>query len=397
MGNERKYEGVRAASASSIEIDFYYAGKRRKEYVKLEPTPANLRRAFNHRAAILKEIESGTFDYLAVFPNSKQAKQYVGEKQVSAAGLTLATYLGTWLDEMEKRVKSSTWDDYRKIVNNTIIPKIGSTLLVDMSVAKAKSLVKDMECSNKRIGNILSVLRSALDEAVIDEYIEVNPIADWTYQNVEAPKKVSDVDPFTKEEQALILEACTGQYHNLVKFAFWTGLRTSELVALDWSDIDWVRGVIHVTRAMTQCSDDPEDTKTDAGRREVKLLAPAMEALLDQRKYTFEKDQEIFQNPRTLGRWSGDQTLRKGYWIPAVEKAGVRYRRQYQTRHTYASMMLSAGEHPMWVAKQMGHSDWTMIGRIYGKWMPDAAPDAGNKAEALFGTNLAVPTVSGEN
>lgn len=47
-------------------------------------------------------------------------------------------------------------------------------------------------------------------------------------------------------------------------------------------------------------------------------------------------------------------------------------------------MMLSAGEHPMWVANQMGHADWTMIAKIYGKWMPDASPDAGSKAEAIF-------------
>ena len=37
-----------------------------------------------------------------------------------------------------------------------------------------------------------------------------------------------------------------------------------------------------------------------------------------------------------------------------------------------------------WLAKQMGDSDWTMIAKIYGKWMPEAAPDAGARAEATF-------------
>jgi len=49
-------------------------------------------------------------------------------------------------------------------------------------------------------------------------------------------------------------------------------------------------------------------------------------------------------------------------------------------------MMLSAGEHPMWVAQQMGHADWTMIAKRYGKWMPSANPDAGSKAETVFGS-----------
>lgn len=71
-------------------------------------------------------------------------------------------------------------------------------------------------------------------------------------------------------------------------------------------------------------------------------------------------------------------------WVPAMKKAGVRYRRPHQTRHTYASMMLSAGEHPMWVAKQMGHTDWTMIARVYGRWMPAADENVGGKAELLW-------------
>jgi len=38
----------------------------------------------------------------------------------------------------------------------------------------------------------------------------------------------------------------------------------------------------------------------------------------------------------------------------------------------------------MWVVKQMGHSDWTMIARVYGRWMPSADAAAGSKAECLW-------------
>ncbi|VVD71711.1 integrase [Pandoraea aquatica] len=50
-------------------------------------------------------------------------------------------------------------------------------------------------------------------------------------------------------------------------------------------------------------------------------------------------------------------------------------------------MMLSAGEHPMWVAKQMGHADWTMIAPVYGRWMPTADLKAGDKAVEKFAKN----------
>lgn len=165
-------------------------------------------------------------------------------------------------------------------------------------------------------------------------------------------------------------------------------MRTSELVALEWADIDWLRGEVHVSRAMTQAAKGKaEVTKTISGKRSIKLLAPALAALTAQKALTFLAGIEVFQNPRTGERWAGDGPIRKTMWAPALKKAGVRYRRPYQTRHTYASMMLSAAEHPMWVAKQMGHSDWTMIARVYGRWMPSADSSAGDKAERLWTDN----------
>jgi integrase len=119
----------------------------------------------------------------------------------------------------------------------------------------------------------------------------------------------------------------------------------------------------------------------------LKPLGPALDALQAQKPHAFMKGGVVFENPRTGEAWKGDQPIRYGVWVPAIRKAGVRYRRPYQTRHTYASMMLSAGESPMWVAQQMGHSDWTMIARIYGRWVPEAAPDAGQKAVKIFAAN----------
>src|SRR5207244_10993323 len=39
----------------------------------------------------------------------------------------------------------------------------------------------------------------------------------------------------------------------------------------------------------------------------------------------------------------------------------------YQMGHTYASMILSAGENPAWIARRMGHADWGMLRRIYAR------------------------------
>lgn len=56
-------------------------------------------------------------------------------------------------------------------------------------------------------------------------------------------------------------------------------------------------------------------------------------------------------------------------WDAAIRKAGLRHRKAYQSRHTYACWSLSAGANPNFVASQMGHADAQMVYRIYGTWM----------------------------
>lgn len=377
--------GVRAVSDTSIEITFMYRGVRCRERITLKPTATNLKKAEQHKAAIEHAISIGTFDYSVTFPGSTRAAKFVPE----ASRETVNGFLTRWLEAKEKHVASSTFDGYRKLVTLRLIPALGDTMLVDLKRKAVRDWLDTLEVSNKTLSNIQSCLRSALNDATEEELIELNPLAGWTYSRKAAPAKEDDVDPFSPEEQQAVLGALSGQARNMMQFALWTGLRTSELVALDWGDIDWLREEVMVSRAMTQAGKGKaESTKTAAGRRSVKLLRPAMEALKAQKSHTFLADAEVFQNPRTLERWAGDGPIRKTMWVPAMKKAGVRYRRPYQTRHTYASMMLSAGEHPMWVAKQMGHTDWTMIARVYGRWMPAADIAAGSKAESLWRVNI---------
>lgn len=385
MGGEQQRVGVCAGSKTTIQIDFEYRGIRCRERFKIVPTAANLKRAEQQRFAILEAIERGTFDYAEAFPDSPRRFQFA---ERAGGGIRLDDYLTGWLERRKRHLKSSTWDDYRKIVASPLCSVFGHIFLADMKRSVVRDWAEGQECGNKRLSNVQSVLRAALQDAVDDELIEVNPLYGWTYARKEAPKPVDDVDPFTIDEQAAILEHCRDpQHRNLFQFAFWSGLRTSELVALEWGDIDWIRGIVRVSRAKTQAGVSVEGTKTRRGTRDVKLLSPAREALERQKVHSFLAGGRVFLNPLTGGPWEGDQPIRRTAWQPALRAALVRYRRPYQTRHTFASMMLTAGESPVWVAAQMGHSDLMMIARTYGRWIPDASPEVGEKAVGLFGGN----------
>lgn len=392
MGRDGR--GVRAASENSIEITFQYRGQRCRERIPLKPTPANLKRAAQHRAAIQEAIIRDVFDYAATFPQSANAARFA---TLPGQVKTVEDFLDGWVEAKRKHLKKSTWDGYRKIVKNVLIPHHGAKMLADWKRRDFRDLFDGMQVTNKRFANILSVARASLYDAVDDELIEINPLHGWSYQRPDAPKTEDDVDPFTADEQAAILAATDPLMANHIQFAFWTGLRSSEQIALDWSDWDQKRGVIVVRKALTTAAKgEVEDTKTRAGRREVKVLGPALAALIGQKQQTYLANGPIFVNNRTRARWTGDQQIRDE-WERVLRRARLRYRRPYQTRHTYASMMLSAGEHPMWVAGQMGHSDWTMIARVYGRWMPSANLDAGLKAEIMFSKEGAAVAKSGSS
>jgi len=225
-----------------------------------------------------------------------------------------------------------------------------------------------------------------LDDAVEDEFLDANPLAGKKMRRKgdTRPKK-DEIDPFSAEECAAIFEVARDQERNFTQFAFWTGLRSSELSALDWGDVDWRGKRIFVQCALTRHSKEPETPKTAAGERYIKLLPPALQALKAQKAHTFMAGEEIFQNPHTGKRWTGDVVIRQRMWKRILLRAGVRYRYPYQMRHTYASVMLQAGESVIWVAQQMGHTDWTFTARTYSRRVSLDASEAVSLAAEKWG------------
>ncbi|WP_405240893.1 MULTISPECIES: site-specific integrase [Lentisalinibacter] len=182
------------------------------------------------------------------------------------------------------------------------------------------------------------------------------------------PVIAREADPFSQEEVNRILSALNSrskQVASYFAFAFGSGLRTSELLALTWGDIDTASRRVFVNKALVR--DRLKAPKTSAGRRIVEFHEPALQLLdVDSHKTP---DTRVFVDPRTGGPWKNDKAIRKLYWYPALRETGVRRRNPYQTRHTFASMRLMEGANPLYVAQQMGHKDWGMIRNVYGKYI----------------------------
>ncbi|ARB93024.1 site-specific integrase [Legionella longbeachae] len=361
-------------TGQAIRIIFSYRGVQCRETLKLEPTKANLKYAERLRGEIINAISLGTFNYADYFPNSTRARLF-GHAIIKA---TTGEMLKDYMMIAEKTLEASTYNGYRKVCEAHIYPIFGHIPIRELSPLIIRNWITGLSVTVKTVRNILTPLRNMLDQALNDGVIERNPLDKLVLSKL-INKKTSqsnwEVDPFDQDEIKAILNEATGQARNLFQFAFFAGLRTSELIALEWDDIDWFKGLIRVSRAVVLKQE--KGTKTKSGARDVLLLPPALEALKNQKSFTFLEGKRVFYNPRTNTPWETDGQIRKTCWTHILRKAGVRYRNPYQTRHTYASMMLSAGENPLWVATQMGHKDTEMIIKHYGRWIPDKSTVAG--------------------
>ena len=351
----------------SIQIDFYYLGVRCRETLKLQPTKQNLLFADRLKATILHEIAIGTFKYSNHFSDSKNIA--LGSK---ISNKTVTQALDEFMQSSRRRLEKSTLRDYHSAVEFHLKPQFGNKRIVDVIATDIKMWIGGLTISAKRINNILIPLRTVFEDAYADGLIDRNPVSRIRNLSV----RTEEPHPFTPNEIELILKELPEQGKNLIQFAVWTGLRTSELIALEWGDIDWNLNIIRVRRATVNKHTKPP--KTDSGERDVMLFPPALDALKSQKKFTFLQGIQVFHNPRTNKPWESDGPIRKTLWQPALKRAGVVYRNPYQTRHTYASTLLSSGGNPLWVAQQMGHKDWGMIRKRYGRYISQVDISAGS-------------------
>jgi len=82
-----------------------------------------------------------------------------------------------------------------------------------------------------------------------------------------------------------------------------------------------------------------KQTKTKVGNRDVILLPSVMDALKDQKQYSFVGGAFVFVRPQDHGSFIDYEHLERP-WKHILKHAKVRYRKPYQTRHTYVNQLL---------------------------------------------------------
>ena len=350
---------------NSIRIKFTLNGKQERKTLiindqPLTPTPANLKYAQRLAAEIREKIRLGQFSMTEYFPAS-------GDTQ---AQTTVGGQLDNWLKT--QRIEESTRAGYasgvkfwKRFVGNKSLRALKTSDILTAIASRP-------DLTGKTINNYVQVLREAVELAVNDGDLKDSPVA----KIQPAKHQKAPPDPFTRIEADKILADLAakhpGQAANFVDFWMWTGMRTSEIFGLRWANVDLDSGTALVAEAVVR-GIQKDNTKTNTVRT-VKINSVALAAITRQKQHTYLVGDFVFNDPRYGTPWVDERAFRRSYWTPTLKRLGIRYRRPYNMRHTYATVMLMAGMNHSFCAKQLGHSI-EMFQRTYSKWIDGQQDD----------------------
>jgi integrase len=366
-----------------VRVYFRYLGELCREPFNGAATPANIAQAERLVGVIEYEIKAGTFNYARHFPNSPKVKTN-----------TLGHYMDLWLEIKRNEMAPSGFRTYKSKVETHIRPRWGDEQAdaidhLHLQEWVHKTLMPNLH--NRTVREVVSLVKQ-----IFTLYRARNRSAHDPTEGITIRQPDPDeVDPFDREEIDAILSTPTDKIQelHLAQFMIWTGPRVSEAIALAWEDVDLKAGTVRFRRG--QVRGVYKVTKNRRSNREVRLLKPALQALMAQVIHTqrakpvevevLDRDNKtrkrqtlhfVFHCSSTGAAYSSSDVLLKGFWRPHLAAAEVRYRGPNNCRHTYASQLLTTGAVTLqWLKDQMGHTTIAMLERHYGKYISKDGPD----------------------
>lgn len=358
---------IESTSRKSLRISFTYKGVECREVLKIDPSAQNIKYAERLRSQILLEIEKGVFDYAQTFPKSKRLHLF---GKTVRKNLTVGKALADYLETKAKTDRASSVAGYVKAAS--YFSKLSVLPIQELTSRHIRDWVREQTTAPKTIRNRLSVLRGAVNQAIADGLITTDP---FVLVKVDAlvgknKPKSFEVSPFSMAEIKSIVDKAEPPLAYNIQLAFFTGLRTGELLGLRWQDVDLEGGWISVSGSVVQGGFE-DDLKTATSNRRIKMLPLAKDALLKIREFNriLEREPEFVCMTQFGKRYSSDKSWNSS-WRHVFDKLpDVAYRNPYQTRHTFASLLLMQGEPVTWVADQLGHKNLQMVIMRYGRWV----------------------------
>ena len=309
----------------------------------------------------------------------------------SAQGPTLRAYATKWLDDGAAARKASTQRFYTFNLHLHVFPVLGDMPVSALTRATCRDLMTACRTKGLKLASLRGVNRSlsaVLSQAVEDAILPANPAFRMGKHLRAGDELPTEIKPLTRDEVQTLLgtaDHVDPDYAPLFLCAVRTGMRLGELVALQWSDIEFHRRCIHVRRS--RVAGKMTTTKNKQQRRldMSVLLTQTLTLLRAARKRAALTEGKadppwVFLTP--AGHPVDGDNLRRRVFYRLLEQAGLRKIRLHDLRHTYASLLIQQGESLAYVQQQLGHSSVQVTVDVYGHLIPGANRAAVDRLDA---------------
>lgn len=316
---------------------------------------------------------------------------------------TVEAWFDTWLDAYGCSWKPRTIADYRAKAERYIFPNLGSvqlTALTPLIIQRFCNRLSDgypgqRPLSPKSVRNIHGVLHSALKQAVADGVLISNPA-----DNTKLPKpKKPQLRPIMDEDVALFMSACeTHKYGRLFMIDLFTGLRQSELLGLQWDDVDLDTGILTVRRQLQKVRGEKRYIFLDQTKNEKERQVPISPSIIS--LFKAERAEQatrqlaagsLWNNPRNLvftnelGGHLAHSTVQNRFrmLVRSIGLDGVRF---HDLRHSCAILALQSGCSIKATQELMGHYSSSFTMDVYAAVSETMQQDTRNRIETVFQT-----------
>lgn len=325
---------------------------------------------------------------VALFKNG-QSKY---NKKTTPNVMTVKELYDMWLNTYQHTVEESTLNKTMNVFNVHIIPEWGNTLVSDIKPLDLQLYVNTMQGKILHYRKITGYFRRLLNIAVRMDMIPVDPFTKVEMpkerRQINKPKQFMDVDEFRAFVEVLDSQYkhINQQAYTLLRLATFTGMRTEELLALQWQHVEFNNGYISIVQALGRGLNGGtyiKQPKSQTSRRALKIDNKMLSVLADWYDATdYKNDTDfVFTNEgKTL------QPLRPNKWLHDVsDKYNVAVGlSMHKLRHTWATLALDQGASVKQVQTYLGHADVSMTLDVYSDITKRASDETGNVLEKLI-------------
>lgn len=287
----------------------------------------------------------------------------------AAGAIRYRDWAEVWMSGLH--VKPKTREGYESLLRSRVLPRFGSTPIRAIAPEDVRAFVTALAeegLSASRIRQCRQVLSASLKQAVHDGRIGRNPV-----NGVKVPAERPRQPRFLTRDELLDLaaaaEARWSRAGLIVLVLGLTGMRWGELVALQVSDINFVKHRITIRRSATEVRGKlVTGTPKNHQQRSV-AFPPFLKPYLEDATATKILGDLVFTAPK--GGPLRNKGFRTAVWVPAITETGQEKLRIHDLRHTAASLMIATGVTIKAVQNQLGHKTATMTLDRYGHLYTD--------------------------